>query len=93
MTDRKKAIALSYESSMDAPRVVAKGGGLVAERMLAVAQENGIPIHEDPALMSLLSALQIEEQIPDDLYQVIAELFVFLYQMEQDKIKDVQGYL
>ncbi|WP_396129600.1 hypothetical protein [Exiguobacterium mexicanum] len=57
--------------------------------MLALAQANGVPIHEDPALLSLLSALQIEEQIPDDLYQVIAELFVFLYQMEQGKIGDV----
>lgn len=88
MTDRKQAIALSYEQSMESPRVVAKGGGLVAERMLALAQANGVPIHEDPALLSLLSALQIEEQIPDDLYQVIAELFVFLYQMEQGKIED-----
>ncbi|RHB51149.1 EscU/YscU/HrcU family type III secretion system export apparatus switch protein [Exiguobacterium sp. AM39-5BH] len=89
MTDRKQAIALSYEQSMESPRVVAKGGGLVAERMLALAQANGVPIHEDPALLSLLSALKIEEQIPEDLYQVIAELFVFLYQMEQGKIGDV----
>ncbi|MCC5893122.1 EscU/YscU/HrcU family type III secretion system export apparatus switch protein [Exiguobacterium sp.] len=89
MTERKQAIALSYEQSMESPRVVAKGGGLVAERMLALAQANGVPIHEDPALLSLLGALHIEEHIPDDLYQVIAELFVFLYQMEQDKIKDV----
>lgn len=89
MTDRKQAIALSYEQLMESPRVVAKGGGLVAERMLALAQANGVPIHEDPALLSLLSALKIEEQIPEDLYQVIAELFVFLYQMEQGKIGDV----
>lgn len=89
MSERKQAIALSYEQTMESPRVVAKGCGLVAERMLALAQANGIPIHEDPALLSLLDALQIEEHIPDDLYQVIAELFVFLYQMEQDKIIDV----
>lgn len=87
MSDRKKAIALSYEQSMDSPQVVAKGAGLVAERILALAEENDIPIHEDPALLSLLSALDIKEQIPEDLYQVIAELFVFLYQMEQEKIK------
>lgn len=89
MTDRKKAIALSYEQSMSAPHVVAKGAGVVAERMLELAMANGVPVHEDPALLSLLSALEIEEQIPEDLYQVIAELFVFLYQMEQDKIKNV----
>ena len=86
MKDQKKAMARSYEQSMDAPHVVAKGTGIVAERMLEVALANGIPIHEDPALLSLLSALNIEEQIPEDVYQVIAELFVFLYQMEQDKI-------
>ncbi|WP_214815900.1 EscU/YscU/HrcU family type III secretion system export apparatus switch protein [Exiguobacterium sp. s59] len=86
MNDPKKAIALSYEQSMEAPHVVAKGTGIVAERMLEIAQANGIPVHEDPALLSLLSALNIEEQIPEDVYQVIAELFVFLYQMEQDKI-------
>ncbi|MGA9467737.1 MAG: EscU/YscU/HrcU family type III secretion system export apparatus switch protein [Exiguobacterium marinum] len=86
MKDQKKAMALSYEQSMDAPHVVAKGTGIVAERMLEIALENGIPVHEDPALLSLLSALNIEDQIPEDVYQVIAELFVFLYQMEQDKI-------
>ncbi|WP_214740069.1 MULTISPECIES: EscU/YscU/HrcU family type III secretion system export apparatus switch protein [unclassified Exiguobacterium] len=86
MKDQKKAIALSYEQSMDAPHVVAKGSGIVAERMLEVALANGVPVHEDPALLSLLSALNIEEQIPEDVYQVIAELFVFLYQMEQGKI-------
>lgn len=86
MKDHKKAIALSYEQSMDAPHVVAKGSGIVAERMLEVALANGVPVHEDPALLSLLSALNIEEQIPEDVYQVIAELFVFLYQMEQGKI-------
>ncbi|WP_214881585.1 MULTISPECIES: EscU/YscU/HrcU family type III secretion system export apparatus switch protein [unclassified Exiguobacterium] len=86
MKDQKKAMALTYEQSMDAPHVVAKGTGIVAERMLEIALENGIPVHEDPALLSLLSALNIEDQIPEDVYQVIAELFVFLYQMEQDKI-------
>lgn len=86
MKDQKKAIALSYEQSMDAPHVVAKGTGIVAERMLEIALANGVPVHEDPALLLLLSALNIEEQIPEDVYQVIAELFVFLYQMEQDKI-------
>lgn len=86
MKDLKKAIALSYEQTMDAPHVVAKGTGIIAERMLEIALANGVPVHEDPALLSLLSALNIEEQIPEDVYQVIAELFVFLYQMEQDKI-------
>ena len=86
MKDQKKAMALSYEQSMDAPHVVAKGTGIVAERMLEIALANGVPVHEDPALLSLLSALNIEEQIPEDVYQVIAELFVFLYQMEQGKI-------
>lgn len=86
MKDQKKAIALSYEQSMDAPHVVAKGTGIVAERILEIALASGVPVHEDPALLSLLSALNIEEQIPEDVYQVIAELFVFLYQMEQDKI-------
>ena len=86
MKDQKKAMALSYEQSMDAAHVVAKGTGIVAERMLEIALANGVPVHEDPALLSLLSALNIEEQIPEDVYQVIAELFVFLYQMEQDKI-------
>ena len=91
MNDKKRAIALSYEQSMESPHVVAKGAGLVAERMLALAHENGVPVHEDPALLALLSSLDIEDQIPEELYQVIAELFVFLYKMERDKIQDVQG--
>ncbi len=62
MSDRKKAIALSYEQSMDSPQVVAKGAGLVAERILALAEENDIPIHEDPALCRFYSALDIKNR-------------------------------
>ncbi|QLQ22245.1 MAG: EscU/YscU/HrcU family type III secretion system export apparatus switch protein [Paracoccaceae bacterium] len=85
MKDQKKAMALSYEQSMDAPHVVAKGTGIVAERMLEIALANGVPVHEDPALLSLLSALNIEEQIPEDVYQVIAELLCFFIRWNRIK--------
>lgn len=82
----KKAIALSYEEQMHAPKVVAKGTEHIAERILEEALKHDIPIRQDETLMTLLDAVQVSEQIPEELYGVIAELFAFLYRLDQDKI-------
>lgn len=68
--ERKEAIALSYDSSeSDAPKVVAKGKGKIAENILAKALEHDVPIQEDASLVELLGQLNIEESIPEELYQ------------------------
>ncbi|PKG25185.1 EscU/YscU/HrcU family type III secretion system export apparatus switch protein [Niallia nealsonii] len=82
---RQEAVALSYNKhTQDAPIVVAKGGGLIAETIIEKAKENGVPIQEDPSLVELLSKLNIQEKIPEDLYQAVAEVFAFIYKMDQE---------
>jgi len=75
-----RAAALQYErKSPEAPRVVAKGRGFVAERILALAREHGVPVREDPDLVELLSACELGEEIPVEIYGVVAELLTYLY--------------
>lgn len=82
--NRKEAIALSYESHKDeAPRVVATGKGLVADNILDRAKENAVPIIEDASLAELLGQLNINETIPEDLYELVAEVFLFIYDVDK----------
>lgn len=73
-----KAVALRYEGK-GAPRLVAKGSGEVAKRILAVAEEHGIPLHADPQLLVLLSRLELGEEIPENLYLAVAQIIAFAY--------------
>ena len=83
---RRKAIALRYKPGEDdVPRVVAEGKGLVAEKILALASEHGIPVHEDPLLVESLSALEVGDFIPPDCYPVVAEILVFVQRMNREK--------
>ena len=77
----RKATALSYEGK-GAPRVVASGKALVAERILDVAREAGIPIRQDRALAEALAALELEQEIPADLYAAVAETLVWAYALD-----------
>lgn len=82
---RKQAIALQYEEEKQkAPRVIAKGKGLIAENILEKAKENDIPIQEDQNLVELLGRLDINESIPEELYQAVAEVFAFLYRVDKE---------
>ena len=81
----KQAIALEYDPEFDAPTVVASGKGAFAERLIERAKEEKVPIHKDTALADTLSRLDIGEQIPPELYEVVAEILVFVDAM--DKIK------
>jgi flagellar biosynthesis protein len=81
---RKEAVALRYAQHQEAPTVSAKGKGLVAESIVEKAKENGIPIQEDPSLVELLAKLNLQEQIPEDLYQAVAEVFAFIYKIDKE---------
>ena len=82
---RKKAVALSYRPDRDAaPRVAAKGYGPVAERILALAREAGIPIKPDPDLIEVLMRLDLDQEIPPELYIVVAELLSYVYRVNQN---------
>ncbi|ENH98255.1 type III secretion exporter [Gracilibacillus halophilus YIM-C55.5] len=86
---RKKAAALHYDQSYDqAPKVTAAGKGYMAESIIEEAKQSNVPIHEDPSLVSILSELNINETIPEELYQVVAEVFAYIYQVDQSVKKD-----
>lgn len=80
------AVALRYERKPEhAPEVVAKGRGEAAQRILALAAEHGIPVREDRDLLQLLSACDIGEEIPPELYGVVAELLHYLYRLNRER--------
>jgi flagellar biosynthesis protein len=78
------AVALTYNQQR-APYLSAKGKGLVAEEIIRIAAENGILIHEDPALVETLSLLQLGQDIPESLYKAIAEVIAFAYSLRAEK--------
>ncbi len=78
----KKAAALKYKQGEDrAPKVIAKGSGFIAERIIQIAREHGIPIHEDKNLVEVLSTLDLYEEIPSELYKAVAEILAFIYKI------------
>ena len=80
-SDQLEVAALGYDRGVDAaPRMLARGGGEVAERILATADEHGIPIERDPDLLACLGALEIGQDIPIEAYQAVAQVLAFLYE-------------
>ena len=81
---QRAAVALKYDAATDdAPRVIAKGRGLVAEKIMALAREQGIPMREDPDLIQMLTQIDLDQEIPPSLYKVVAELLAFVYRLNQ----------
>jgi flagellar biosynthesis protein len=81
--ESKKAVALKYEQNKDsAPKVVAKGRGWIAERIIELARKHGVPLEENRALVEVLSKLEVYEEIPVELYKAVAEILVFVYQLK-----------
>lgn len=79
---RRRAVALRYRRGEDvAPVVVAKGAGLVAERIIEIAKEHNIPLYEDPDLAEILAKLDLGSIIPPELYQAVAEVLAFVYNL------------
>lgn len=82
---KKKAVALKYDQQKDeAPIVAAKGSGRIAEEIIQLAEEHKIPVQKDEALLELLSEVDVNEKIPEELYKVVAELFAFIYRLDRD---------
>jgi len=78
----ERAVALRYEQEKDeAPRVVAKGRGEIAEKIIAIAREHGITIYEDDELVQVLARLELNQMIPPELYHAIAEVLAFVYRL------------
>jgi flagellar biosynthesis protein len=82
--NQKRAVALRYDPAKDkAPKLVAKGKGRVAEQILALARKNYIPVREDPNLVQVLSRLNVDQEIPPQVYQAVAAILAFLYRVNR----------
>jgi len=80
--EQKKAAALRYCQGIDAaPTVVAKGRGRVADKIIELARSHGVPIREDRTMVEVLSALELYEDIPPELYKAVAEILAFIYKV------------
>jgi len=81
---RRRAVAMRYDMARDqAPRMIAKGRGKIAERIIELARENNIHVQEDPDLVGLLSQLEVDMEIPEELYRAVAEVLAFVYRVNK----------
>ncbi|MBS0298502.1 MAG: EscU/YscU/HrcU family type III secretion system export apparatus switch protein [Proteobacteria bacterium] len=81
----QNAVALAYREGQIAPKVVAKGRGLIAQEIVKRAKEAGIYVHESSELVALLMQVDLDDRIPPQLYVAVAELLAWLYRLEQGK--------
>ncbi len=88
----KKAVALKYEPEQgSAPTVIAKGQGVIADEIMRRAQENGVPVQEDPSLVEVLSKLDLNQEIPPELYKLVAEVLSFVYRSDRRAGLEAKG--
>lgn len=89
--ERRRAVALRYRESDDqAPRVLAKGQGDVAERIIALAESHGIPMHEDRDMVQLLGILDLDVEVPPTLYRALAEILAQIYRANA-RLREASG--
>jgi len=82
---RRRAAALRYQYEQEgSPTLVAKGEDELAEQIMAVAREHGVPIHQDPALAAVLSRLSLDDEIPSQLFVAVAAVLGFIYRLEAE---------
>ncbi len=88
---KTSAVSLQYNrGANNAPKVTAKGQGWVAEKIIAMAQEQNIPIKKDKDLMELLEKIDVGQEIPEALYKIVAELLAWVYTMNKDYPEKLQ---
>ena len=83
--EKRKAVALSYKEGYNAPKVIAKGKGEIAERIIDVGKDQNVEIHEDKELIDELIKLDLHDEIPPELYDAIAKIIFFVYQLDREK--------
>ena len=82
MDQSPKAVALKYDEKKDrAPRVIAKGKGNTAEKIIDIAKDNNVPLYENKNLVQILETLDLETEIPPELYHAVAEVLAFIYRL------------
>lgn len=84
---RNYAVALGYEKEEEAPRIIASGPGEIAKKILSLADQQGIPIRRDDALIEVLSQFKAGEMVPEICYKAVAEIFAFLFRIDSKYAK------
>ncbi len=79
----KKAVALSYNTDMNAPTIVASGQGKIAENIITEAKKSNVPVYEDEKMATLLTKLQVGDQIPEEIYEMVAKILLFVKDMDE----------
>lgn len=83
----KRAVAMAYNPDEGgAPRVVAKGSGITAEAIVSLANEHGVYVHQSPELVNLLMQVDLDSEIPPELYQAVAEILAWLYSLDRELV-------
>ena len=83
----KKAVALQYEAGEGAPVIVASGMGYMAEKIVEVASDNGVPIYEDNSLATILTQLKLGQEVPEELYKALVEIYVYFLHFDPNQGK------
>ena len=84
----KKAVALQYEAGNSAPVIVASGMGYMAEKIVEVAADSGVPIYEDNSLATILTQLKLGQEVPEELYKAIVEIYVYFLHFDPNRVKE-----
>lgn len=84
---RQLAVALAYQAGQNAPKVVAKGRGLLAQAIIDRAKDAGVYVHESPELVSMLMQVDLDQHIPPELYLAVAELLAWIYRLEHGLVQ------
>ena len=88
---KRSAVSLKYNGAINkSPLVTAKGDGFIADKIIALAKDNNVPIKEDPDLVHLLSKVDLNSEIPASLYKVVAELLSFVYKINNKYLSKVK---
>ena len=90
---RQKAVALQYNEDEHAPRVVAKGAGVIAEKILEAAEEKEVAVYQDAELVKELTRMDIGEHIPPELYEVVAQVMMFINELDKEAGKSLEHKL
>ncbi|ACN16762.1 FlhB1 [Desulforapulum autotrophicum HRM2] len=85
---KKKAVALKYDRAAgSSPKVTAKGSGIVAQKIIDIAEQHDVPVKKDPDLVEVLAGLDINQEIPQEIYVAVAELLAFVYSINKNRPK------
>lgn len=88
---RQMAVALAYQTGDAAPKVVARGRGIIAKAIIERAKEHGVFVHESEELVGMLMQVELDEHIPPELYMAVAELLAWIYRLEHKEIPSIPG--